>query len=73
MKAVGFYYLDFCRIESFQELSGMAPHYYTSPESQLSPMPVQGDEKRAYQYEDVSKDERLNEAIATDQVRIFSL
>jgi len=42
-------------------------------ESPFSPMPVQDYQKRPYQYEVLSEDERLSKASAIDQVRIFSL
>lgn len=48
----------------------MAPQYYTSAESPLSPISVRDGEKRPYQYEVVSEDDRLGKAIAIDKVRI---
>jgi hypothetical protein len=47
----------------------MAPQYHKSLESPLSPKSVREDEKRAYQYEAVSEDDRMSKATAADQVR----
>jgi hypothetical protein len=50
----------------------MAPQDYTGAQSPHPPTSVRDDEKRPYQYEAVSGDDRLGKASAIDQVRIVS-
>ncbi len=59
-----------CHIEVFCKMSGMVSEQSTGPMSPLSPSSF-GNEKRAYQYEEVALDDRFSKATIVDQVRLF--